>query len=144
MYCVHETPTFESVVSRRRNTIFGTFSTNILNYRRKVLQKLQTQKLIFANTVKPDVFCTQYYRICTMVCAKCWFCTILSFFFWGDFARVLKSQHRTKRKNTSLTCYLQQLWPGLFQYYSGIISVWKSAGIESSYLSLPLVFAATV
>ena len=64
---LHRTPTFKSVIIDERSMKKSFFLSRILNYRRKVLQKLNLQKPFFANTVKRDGFDSSKLRIFTMV-----------------------------------------------------------------------------
>ena len=58
------------------------FLGRILNYRRKVLQKLSLQNSFFANTVKREGSDSSKLRIFTMVWEKSWFGAILYPFFF--------------------------------------------------------------
>ena len=93
----------KSGVSRRQNTNFQLCSRYLLRFCWKVLQNMKTRNAFFANTVKRDSFVRSILRIFTMVGEKLVFCTILSSFFSDDFMRVLKSQHRVKRKFATST-----------------------------------------
>ena len=64
---LHRTPTLKSVIIDERSMKKSFLGGQILNYRRKVLQKLSLQKSFFANTVKRDGFDTSKLRIFTMV-----------------------------------------------------------------------------
>ena len=64
---LHRTPTLKSVIIDERSMKKSPFGGRILNYRRKVLQKLSLQKSFFANTVKREGFDSSKLRIFTMV-----------------------------------------------------------------------------
>ena len=64
---LHRTPTLKSVIIDERSMKKSLFWGQILNYRRKVLQKLSLQKSFFANTVKREGFDSSKLRIFTMV-----------------------------------------------------------------------------
>ena len=64
---LHRTPTLKSVIMHERSMKKSLFFGQILNYRRKVLQKLSLQKSFFANTVKREGFDSSKLRIFTMV-----------------------------------------------------------------------------
>ena len=64
---LHRTPTLKSVIMHERSMKKSLFLRKILNYRRKVLQKLSLQKSFFANTVKREGFDSSKLRIFTMV-----------------------------------------------------------------------------
>lgn len=78
---LHRTPTLKSVIMHERSMKKSLFLGQILNYRRKVLQKLSLQKSFFANTVKREGFDSSKLRIFTMVWEKSWFGAILYPFF---------------------------------------------------------------
>ena len=63
---LHRTPTFKSVIIDERSMKKSFFFSRILNYRRKVLQKLSLQKSLFTNTVKREGFDSSKLRIFTM------------------------------------------------------------------------------
>ena len=104
---LHRTPTLKSVIIDERSMKKSLLGGQILNYRRKVLQKLSLQKSFFANTVKREGFDSSKLRIFTMVWEKSWFGAILYPFFFDENTRVLKLQHHAKRKFRTSTAYLQ-------------------------------------
>ena len=53
---LHRTPTLKSVIMHERSMKKSLVLGQILNYRRKVLQKFSLQKSFFANTVKREGF----------------------------------------------------------------------------------------
>ena len=63
---LHRTPTLKSVIIDERS-MKKSLGGQILNYGRKVLQKLSLQKSFFANTVKREGFDSSKLRIFTMV-----------------------------------------------------------------------------
>mgnify|MGYP004037751157 FL=1 len=64
---LHRTPTLKSVIIDETSMKKSLLGGQILNYRRKVLQKLSLQKSFFANTVNRDGFDSSKLRIFTMV-----------------------------------------------------------------------------
>ena len=79
---LHRTPTLKSVIIDERSMKKSLLGGRILNYRRKVLQKLSLQKSFFANTVKREGFDSSKLRIFTMVWEKklIWCDTVPIFF----------------------------------------------------------------